>query len=144
MAYTLQAFIGDEEVLKRAVVPGAKVVSLVQGKAMIPLPPGFLKELGIPVLPLIDKTRKTLPDELLTLAQKLVGDGKLVYVEADFFGGDGTQACVTWNGISGPSEALIDQWAINVALRFLGVEKGNHFDEFAALGLGRNRATEDW
>jgi hypothetical protein len=30
------------------------------------------------------------------------------------------------------------------ALRRLGVAKGDHFDEFEAIELGRSRNTDDW
>ncbi|MEU3621863.1 hypothetical protein BS329_02420 [Amycolatopsis coloradensis] len=33
---------------------------------------------------------------------------------------------------------------ISRALRRLGVLKGDHFGEFAAVGLGRRRDTDDW
>ena len=39
---------------------------------------------------------------------------------------------------------LVDRGAINVALKFLGAEAGESFDEFEAVGLGRHRNTDDW
>jgi hypothetical protein len=38
----------------------------------------------------------------------------------------------------------VDGFAINTALRFVGVVKDGHRDEFEALGLGLHRATENW
>ncbi len=36
------------------------------------------------------------------------------------------------------------QGAFNQALRQLGVDRGEAFDEFDALNLGKHRHTEDW
>lgn len=81
--------------------------------------------------------------------------GALAYVEADFFGGVGTQAAVVWDGgrlVLGPLSARLGPgrprprraWPINRALRTLGVRAGAHVDEFEAADLGRHRETEDW
>jgi len=68
----------------------------------------------------------------------------VAYVETEFFAGDGTQACVTWDATPRASQPLVDAGAINAALRFLGVNVGDHHDEFDALGLGRHKTTEEW
>ena len=83
--------------------------------------------------------------------------GDVAYLEADIFGGTGTQATVLWrNGevclgpVSGeftataPHPSSSRQWPFNQALRELGVDRGDAFDEFDAVGLGRWRHTEDW
>ena len=36
------------------------------------------------------------------------------------------------------------QWPFSRALRELGVARGDAFDEFDAVGLGKYRNTEDW
>jgi hypothetical protein len=43
-----------------------------------------------------------------------------------------------------PDPSSNQQWPFNQALRELGVDRGDAFDEFDALGLGRWRHTEDW
>jgi hypothetical protein len=40
--------------------------------------------------------------------------------------------------------SLQPQWAFNQALRELGVDRGNAFDEFDAVNLGMHRHTSDW
>jgi hypothetical protein len=80
----------------------------------------------------------------------------LAYVETEYFGGRGFQGAVVWaNGqlIFGPAltgdredfqtDNLPDN-AINIALRILGVLKGNSHDEFDAIGLGKHRNNEGW
>jgi hypothetical protein len=72
-------------------------------------------------------------------------------------GGTGTQAMVVWRqgevwlgpaatkfGWPPPDPASGPRWPFNQALRELGVARGEAFDEFDALSLGRHRHTEDW
>jgi hypothetical protein len=144
MAYTLQALIADEAVISAAVPTGAVLVRLPQGKAMIPLCNKMREAHDIPFLPLTDEGTAEVPDGITAIAEAIVKSGRVVYVEAEFFGGDGIQACVTWDSSLQASRPLVDGGAINTALRFLGVEVGGHHDEFDALGLGRHRGTEAW
>ena len=81
----------------------------------------------------------------------------LTYIEAEFWGGEGSQSSVVWNHgqiIHGPEHS---RWAINKALRHLGVMARKnellrkigiyeHYfkDEFELVGLGQCRLTEDW
>ncbi len=78
--------------------------------------------------------------------------GPLAYVEADFFGGTGSQYTQVWDGgksALGPllmneaDEPPPDGSPISRALRHLGVVAAGS-DEFDAVGLGRQRETEDW
>jgi len=50
---------------------------------------------------------------------------------------------VTEFGWPPPDPASSPQWAFNQALRQLGIDRGEAFDEFDALNLGRHRHTED-
>ncbi len=144
MAYTLQAFIADEPVIRAAVPADARAVRLPQGKAMIPLSDCMREAHDLPFLPLTDEGATAVPDGIAAIAETIARRGKLAYVEAEFFGGVGTQACVTWDAAGQPSQPIIDVHAINTALQFLGVGIGDHHDEFDALGLGRHRATDEW
>lgn len=51
---------------------------------------------------------------------------------------------VTRSGPAEPDRPPSSEWAFNQALRQFGAERGDAFDEFDALGLGRRRRTEDW
>lgn len=144
MAYTLQALIADEAVISAALPTAAVLVRLPQGKAMIPLSDEMREAHDIPFLPLTDDGAQEVPDGIKAIAEAIAKIGRVVYVEAEFFGGDGTQACVTWDATLQASQPLVDTGAINTALRFLGVTVGDHHDEFDALGLGRHRGTESW
>ena len=144
MAYTLQALITEEAAARMASPAAAFVVSLPQGKAMIPLS-GPMREMhGIPFLPLTDEGHEDVPKSIADIVFPMAKIANVAYVEAEFFGGNGTQACVTWGPTSTASQVFVDTHAINKALQFLGVRKGDHHDEFDAMGLGRHRSTEDW
>ncbi|MEV6305855.1 hypothetical protein AB0M02_41015 [Actinoplanes sp. NPDC051861] len=70
--------------------------------------------------------------------------GPVGYVEAEYFGGVGSQRAVLWDAgelVLGP---LFEGSPISQLLRRLGVEPVGDSDEFDAVGLGRHRETEDW
>ena len=78
--------------------------------------------------------------------------GPVAFVDAEFFGGTGSQRAQVWEqgrSVLGPlvreeDDPAPDVSPISRALRRLGVVKGEHRDEFDAVGLGRHRDTEDW
>jgi hypothetical protein len=80
-------------------------------------------------------------------------NGPVAYVEAEFFGGTGTQSVQAWDGgevVLGPLHQAEGEPSatagspISQALRQLGAARGDYFDEFDAVGLGRHRDTQDW
>jgi hypothetical protein len=164
MSYEIHAFIGRRESF--SAVEGAPMnnVSLAQGIALVPLTSalrGWLYQQH-------KGARRTHPGfELLSepayqLGVKLSERGAVAYVEAFYFGNAGGQGAIVWqqgavvmeplhdlNGQavlpgSRPSRDAAPCHPINEALRRLGVEKSGQYDEFDALGLGRNRKTESW
>ncbi|WP_457513581.1 hypothetical protein [Streptomyces sp. TE33382] len=79
--------------------------------------------------------------------------GPVAYIEADYFGGAGTQNAQVWDAgkiVLGPLRLAVGEPSpatgtpISQALQRLGAAKGNHVDEFSAVGLGRHRDTVDW
>lgn len=69
-----------------------------------------------------------------------VGMIRYALMETDYVGGHGTQAAGVYDQarvVLAPERA---PGSINRALRVLGVERGQHQDEFEALGLGRYRS----
>ena len=144
MGYTLQAIVGNADVLV-PVVGNLPVVVLPQGKVLIPLTTDVRSQSGeIAFLPFTDEGDVVVPEALTALCEKLSAHGRIVYLEAEFFGGAGTQAMlVAEHGkvIEGP---LVDVNAINVALRSIGVTAATALDEFAALRLDSHRDTDQW
>ena len=121
MAYDLQALIADEGAIWTAVSAGAVVIRLPQGKAMIPVSDQLREVHDVPFLPLTDGGVTEVPDGIATMGEAIARAGRVAYVEAEFFGVVGTQACVTWDASQIPSPPLVDAHAINTAIRFLGV-----------------------
>jgi hypothetical protein len=142
MAYTIQAFIGRPDSLVLDGMPDAQVKELTDDLSILPLADPLPSQLGIGNLPLTDDHLEAV-DAISRIGAQLSKLGRVVYVEAEYFG-SGTQAsCLFENGnlVKGP---LLSQGAINEALRFLGVTAMQGADEFATVGLGKRQHTEDW
>src|SRR5687768_8337719 len=93
MAFTLQAFIGDADDLSRSAPIGAQVIALPQAKALVPLTKSVRERYGISFLPLTDEGLDVVPHSIEVLAARAK---KIAYVEAEFFGGEGSQAAAIW------------------------------------------------
>jgi hypothetical protein len=142
MGYTLQGIVGDRS-LVGPLLRDMRGVVLPQDKIMIPLHQELRAARGIPLLPFTDEGCLSVPASLAALCRELSANGKVAYLEAEFFGGTGMQAALVANrGDLGKLE--VSSHAINMALSVIGVEKGNALDEFDALLLGRARDTNDW
>jgi hypothetical protein len=142
MGYTIQALIGDRVLLEEAGMPD--VVVLPQGKAMIPLTEKYLDENNIRGLPFTDEGLTKIPDTLKSIGDQTSEKGRVVYIEAEFFGGQGMQASILWNHGAIFQGPIVSLNAINEALKFIEVEKDKDKDEFDSIGLGEHRSTEEW
>lgn len=144
MAYSLEALIGPS-LGPRPGLPPLTVVALPQDLGLLPLVGGLLKMLR-PLAPADAPPRLDYPaPEVVWLAARLSAGGRVVYVEAEFFGGVGEQYSVGWEGGAVAWGPLAAPDAINQALRWLGVTvEPDAPDEFDTLGLGRHRFTERW
>jgi hypothetical protein len=163
VAYVLQAVLAPDRVLA-AFAEGsaaARCVPLRGGYGLVPLTAEVLAELAPPEareppqvwaateFPLIGE--QPLPGPLLDALIEASRQGPIAYVEAEFFGGDGLQACVVCLNGSVTLGPLVvdsvdsDDLPINRALRSLGVDVGRErHDELGWIGLDRARRTEDW
>ncbi|HCU93844.1 MAG TPA: hypothetical protein DHU96_14415 [Actinobacteria bacterium] len=94
-------------------------------------------------------------------AQQLSRGWMVLYAHCEFFGGDGIHAAIAWyqeSVIFGPSftrtrgepadppyqVAVRPDMAINAGLRALGIQASGGHDEFATIGLGKHRWTNNW
>lgn len=145
MAYTLQAIVGKEDVLGPLLEP-KQVVTLTQSMLLLPLTDRFRVEHGkIPCLPFgDDDVIDLIPESLATLCCRLSARGRIAYVEAEYFGGLGTQAVILAECGKIARGPEIHTSAINVGLDFVGVVKHADRDLFDTLGLGKHRWTEEW
>jgi hypothetical protein len=144
MGYTLQALIGNVQIIQDHIPTEAIAILLDQGFAMIPLTEDVSKQFGLEFLSLVDAGHMDLPPRFLDFCCDLSKAGKLAYVEAEFFGGVGTQACVLFDQGVKSGSFTISPRAINEGLRALGVQRLMGKDEFESVGLDRERDTKDW
>jgi hypothetical protein len=144
MAYTLQALIAKQGTFRRDSIEGANVIILDAGFEMVPFTCVFLKAHRLPFLPLADEGTEQLPQALEKICLALSRNGNSAYVEAEYFGGTGTQASVVFRNGRIELGPLVSESAINQAVAALGALKGSSHDEFEALGLGKYRETDGW
>ncbi|HJD82442.1 hypothetical protein ABZX88_06825 [Kitasatospora aureofaciens] len=159
MSYELQALLGTLELLTVAAaeVPAARVVPLAQGLALIPLTSAVLSALqgdaAVPK-PAGGAGFGWHSDGFELRIAAWSKAGPIACVEAEYFGGSGTQRAAVWSDgrvvlgplTSGDSEASpAEGTPISRALRCLGgrVEPGR-VDEFDSVGLGTHRSTAGW
>ena len=148
MSYTFQGFIGSPESLKTAGVRlrQAKVVALSGGLAVLPLDKDLQKEINAGAEPLREGW-DSLTGRIEAFGRNLSKKTKsrIVYAEADYFGGWGDQSSVVWENGEELLHAVRADKAINQALRLLGVQCAEEeVDEFDTVGLGRHRRIEGW
>ncbi|MEV7022623.1 hypothetical protein [Kitasatospora sp. NPDC093558] len=158
MSYELQALIGPLELLTVAAaeVPVARVAPLAQGLALIPATPAFLSAFRSGG----DEGKSDggagfawHPEGFELRLAAWSKAGPIACVEADFFGGTGTQRAAVWSDGRlelGPLTSAFEPFApdgspISRALRQLGARaEGERTDEFDAVGLGAHRSTDGW
>ncbi len=144
MAYTIQAIIAKSGAFSTPPPQKFQIIRLRGGIDMLPLSTEALKVHGISFCPLIDKGEEEVPPRLLNLCEQLSQRCVLAYIEAEFFGGAGAQAHALFSKGRAIGHPVVSECAINDALRYLGVAKGEAHDEFDAIGLGQHRDTDKW
>lgn len=149
MAYTLEALLARCEVFAElpAWAADAVVIPLAQGICMLPLGHTLLHRFGTPERPWEYARHGIfthLPEGLLPDLLELSRAGRLAYVEAEFWAGEGEQRYVVWENGAVVDEPEESSMAINDALRRLGVQASEGLDRFDTVGLGRHRGVDDW
>lgn len=98
-----------------------------------------------------DPEADPIPSDVASVAQTLSAHSPVAFVETAYFGGAGVQRAALWtNGtlvrtcLTRTGESEPGDRAINTILRALGVEVGENFDEFAAIGLMDHRSNKEW
>ncbi|KAA2253832.1 hypothetical protein F0L68_31605 [Solihabitans fulvus] len=154
MGYRLQAAIATETVLRALADPAedVRIVPLGQHLSLLPMTDALFDAVTVVGAPQLDGFWKAPAGFGRTLAD-CSANGPVAYVEAEYFGGAGEQSAMVWDVgqvvlsylhlVEKTSVPAVDT-PISRALRRLGVTKGDHQDEFDAVGLGRHRDTEDW
>jgi hypothetical protein len=101
------------------------------------------EKFGISFLPLLEGNKND-HQALCSFGFSVSEGTKVAYIEAEFFGGEGTQSSMVFENGTIVSDFIVSANAINLALQYLGVARLSFLDEFEALGLGRCRNTEQW
>lgn len=154
VGYELAAVIAAESVLRAtfADLIGTKIVPIEQGLALLPITDEFFDSVtdpGAPEAADFWKLPRGFPERLASWSVA----GPIAYVEADFFGGTGSQSAQVWANaatVFGPVHLAEGEptpkggTPISQALRHLGVRRGGRVDEFEGAGLDRHRHLEDW
>lgn len=159
MSYHLRGVIARDDLARQvAVAFGAEVraVPLAEGFALVP----YTDQVHDRLLTPADTDAAAfapfwwLSATAARLLRELSRHGALAYMEAEYFGGVGTQHAIAWRNAAtayGPAStpdqapAMRGDTPISRALRILGVPRtGAGRDEFDTLGLGRHRQLEDW
>lgn len=91
MPYTLQAIIGRFDIMGGREPAGTSTIRLSQGFALWPINSTLQERYQIPFLPLVDLGEEEIPIKILEFAAKLE---QCAYVEAEYFGGEGSQVAV--------------------------------------------------
>ena len=122
------------------------VVTLTRGLRLIPLTDDVLDALSPAPSGTVGTEEFThLTGPLAALIGLLSQAERVAYVEAEYFGGMGTQVAAVWDGgrvLWGPERA--ERGPINHALRLLGVRRTPRQDEFECAGLNQYRHLDDW
>ncbi|HEX7105935.1 MAG TPA: hypothetical protein VF218_08225 [Acidothermaceae bacterium] len=150
MSYTLAAFIGKEPIVEAAAAMTGqhRVSRLAYSLHMLELSSSPMSEGRF------SEQFYFLTPQLASVAAIISTMGDIGYIEAEFFGGEGSQACMVWREgdvVFGPFReddedppvAPLRDWPINRALRFFGIRVDahldEHMDEFRTVDLGRFR-----
>jgi hypothetical protein len=144
MAYTLQGIIVRSESTLGSLPHKLQAIPLRSDMVLLPLTTEALKTYGITFCPLTDEGEEELPPALQRICEQLSERCSLAYIEAEFFGGGGSQAHALFSEGMLLGKTIVSESAINDALRYLGVAKGDAVDEFEAVGLGQHRNTDAW
>jgi len=158
VSYELRALAGRYEITAQAAHEArSTAVELPQGYGLLLITSQVLDHLGGDDVRPFGEAFSCLSSGLEELARRVSLAGDIAYLEAEIFGGTGTQAMMLWRRgavclgpvtteftATAPDPSTSQQWPFNRALRELGVNRGDAFDEFDALGLGSWRYPDDW
>lgn len=85
-----------------------------------------------------------LTDQIGKFCSEISESSRTAYIEAEYFGGVGSQNGIVWKSEEVIFEETLSNNAINKSLAILGVMRLKGKDEFDTVQLGRHRFIDDW
>lgn len=150
MGYDLKAFVAKQGILDEIHqnYPETALVPLYQNLSMLlnsyHFAFGFPDAKPAPEITLsFARLNTAIIDMFTLLSQK----GRIAYIEINCFGGLCEQYAIVWEKSSvifGPEYIDGGIGPVNRALKLLGVETKENYDEFTAIGFDRHRHIENW
>ncbi|MCW7483289.1 hypothetical protein [Leptospira kanakyensis] len=122
-----------------------RIVPLIDGYSLIPLNEDAFKLLNTDEDEIIlIKDYSNLTVKLYSILMQFSQIDKIGYIEAEYFGGSGSQSVILFDDGKSILESIHKQNSINILLKKIGVKKKLFKDRFDYLGLNKFRKTEDW
>ncbi|MGN7412379.1 hypothetical protein [Paenibacillus sp. SAF-068] len=119
------------------------IIPLINSLVAIPLTDDLFDEIntnkGITIT-----NYEYLTDQIGKFCSEISQSGRTAYVEAEYFGGVGSQNGIVWELGEVIFEETLSNNAINKSLEILGVMRLKEKDEFDTARLGRHRFIDDW
>jgi hypothetical protein len=149
--YELQAVIGSNDSFRAGTdhLKRRRVVELAGGLSLIPVTDELRAELGASGVGPRTWGFEGLSAGVEDLVVLLSARSPVAYVEAEYFGGVGSQAAAVFESgqlILGPlfEKDVTGKSPISRVLHTLGIHAAVGLDEFDTVGLGRHRSTRGW
>ncbi|TGM03124.1 MULTISPECIES: hypothetical protein [Leptospira] len=147
MGYFLEAIISKSEQLDKLTFlfkNKTAIVPLIDGYKLIPLTEDALELLNDDEEVFLIKEYSNLSVKLYSILIKFSQIDKIGYIEAEYFGGVGSQNAILFENGKVIFESVRQQDSINLLLKKIGVKKKFFKDRFEYIGLNKCRNTSDW
>ena len=144
--YVLKAFICksiNADCLTKQFDKAIKV-EIGQGISLIPMTKDLFNQINEFIASAPIDSFEYLTENIESKILLAIGDRQFSYIEAEYFGGTGGQIAIIWQNNKRQEILNLGSGRINQVLRQFGVIANNEKDEFATLGLGLHRSTEEW
>ncbi|QGQ96589.1 hypothetical protein EHS13_17765 [Paenibacillus psychroresistens] len=145
MGYYFRGMISTDNIvnISRDKYKNLNIINLYNNLVIIPLTDELFDEVNENRSVSI-KNYKYFTDRIGLFCSNISMISKIAYVEAEYFGGIGSQNGIVWDKEKVFFEETLSDNAINKALEILGIKKSKDKDEFDTVGFGRHRNVDDW
>ncbi|WP_039938142.1 hypothetical protein [Leptospira terpstrae] len=148
MSYYIQAIISKSNHLEKLLTffkNKTQIVPLIDGYSLVPITENvfnLLKEDVDEIILIKDYSNLTV--KLFSILMQYSKIDKIGYIEAEYFGGSGSQSAILFDDGVVIFESISKQNSINKLLKKIGVKKKLFQDRFDYIGLNKFRKTEEW